>query len=61
MKSYRRAPSFLALTGFEQVRSIGAEVAGDHESAARVELVLPETGVCGVGSAYAEAGGGCCG
>lgn len=61
MKSYGRAPSFLALTGFEQVRSIVAEVAGDHESAARVELVLPETGVCGVGSAYAEDGGGCCG
>ena len=47
MKSYGRAPSFLAMTGFEQVRSIVAEVAGDHEAAARVELVLPDTGVCG--------------
>ncbi|WP_193610807.1 NAD(P)-binding domain-containing protein [Nocardioides lijunqiniae] len=47
MKSYGRAPSFLALTGFEQVRSIVAALAGDHEAAARVELVLPETGVCG--------------
>lgn len=47
MKSYGRAPSFLALTGFEQVRSIVAAIAGDHEAAARVELVLPETGVCG--------------
>lgn len=47
MKSYGRAPSFLAMTGFEQVRSVVAEIAGDHESAARVELVLPETGVCG--------------
>jgi hypothetical protein len=47
MKSYGRAPSFLALTGFEQVRSIVASIAGDHESAGRVELVLPESGVCG--------------
>ena len=47
MKSYGRAPSFLTLTGFEQTRSIVAAIAGDHEAAARVELVLPETGVCG--------------
>ncbi|MFI6211378.1 FAD-dependent oxidoreductase [Nocardia brasiliensis] len=47
MKSYGRAPTFLALTGYEQVRSIAAELAGDHESAARVELSLPDTGVCG--------------
>ncbi|WP_020594078.1 NAD(P)-binding domain-containing protein [Kiloniella laminariae] len=46
MKSYGRAPTFLTLTGYEQVRSIIAEIAGDHEAAARVELVLPETGVC---------------
>ncbi|RYP88071.1 flavoprotein [Nocardioides guangzhouensis] len=47
MKSYGRAPSFLTLTGFEQTRSIVAAIAGDREAAARVELVLPETGVCG--------------
>ena len=47
MKSYGRATSFLTLTGFEQVRSVVAEIAGDHEAAARVELTLPETGVCG--------------
>jgi cation diffusion facilitator CzcD-associated flavoprotein CzcO len=47
MKSYGRAPSFLTMTGFEQTRSIVAAIAGDHEAAARVELVLPETGVCG--------------
>ncbi len=47
MKSYGRAPSFLALTGYEQVRSVVAAIAGDRESAERVELVLPETGVCG--------------
>jgi hypothetical protein len=46
MKSYGRAPTFLMLTGYEQVRSITAELAGDHEAAERVELVLPETGVC---------------
>ncbi|MFE5209555.1 NAD(P)-binding domain-containing protein [Streptomyces sp. NPDC056600] len=46
-KSYGRAPTFLALTGYEQVRSVVAALAGDTESADRVELVLPETGVCG--------------
>jgi len=46
MKSYGRAPTFLILTGYEQVRSIAAEIAGDHKAARRVELVLPETGVC---------------
>ncbi|MFA6574228.1 MAG: NAD(P)-binding domain-containing protein [Nocardioides sp.] len=68
MKSYGRAPSFLALTGFEQTRSIVAAIAGDHEAAARVELTLPETGVCGGSGQFdgdpAEAavdGGGCCG
>jgi thioredoxin reductase len=63
MKSYGRAPSFLALTGFEQVRSVVAEIDGDHESAARVELTLPETGVCGGAGLFDEAeasGGGCC-
>jgi hypothetical protein len=34
------------LTGYEQVRSIVADIAGDREAAERVELVLPETGVC---------------
>jgi cation diffusion facilitator CzcD-associated flavoprotein CzcO len=57
-KSYGRAPTFLALTGYEQVRSIAAELAGDHESASRVELVLPTTGVCG-GTGVADSGG-CC-
>ena len=46
MKSYGRAPTFLLMTGYEQVRSVAAELAGDHEAAARVELVLPDTGVC---------------
>ncbi len=46
MKAYGRAPTFLMLTGYEQVRSITAELAGDHEAARRIELVLPATGVC---------------
>ncbi|YCM43350.1 NAD(P)-binding domain-containing protein [Verrucomicrobiaceae bacterium 227] len=46
MKSYGRAPTFLLATGYEQVRSVVAQIAGDCEAAARVELQLPETGVC---------------
>ncbi|GAA0267166.1 NAD(P)-binding domain-containing protein [Cryptosporangium japonicum] len=64
MKSYGRAPTFLAMTGYEQVRSVAAELAGDHEAAARVELVLPDTGVCGGSGAFddpAGSSGGCCG
>jgi hypothetical protein len=62
MKSYGRAPTFLMITGYEQVRSIAADIAGDKEAAARVELELPETGVCTRGGL--ESGsrpGGCCG
>lgn len=54
MKSYGRAPTFLMVTGYEQVRSIAADIAGDHAAAARVELALPETGVCSRGSVAAE-------
>ena len=46
MKSYGRAPTFLMLTGYEQVRSVVAELTGDLEAARRVELTLPATGVC---------------
>ncbi|WP_328785319.1 NAD(P)-binding domain-containing protein [Streptomyces canus] len=67
MKSYGRAPTFLAMTGYEQVRSIAAALAGDQEAAERVELTLPETGVCGGAGLFdapeaaqdAEVGG-CC-
>lgn len=63
MKSYGRAPTFLMATGHEQVRSIVAEIAGDHIAASRVELVLPETGVCsGPGPQVTKAAtAGCCG
>lgn len=57
MKSYGRAPTFLLMTGYEQVRSIAAWLAGDLEAAARVELELPETGVC---SGPPEAAVACC-
>ena len=46
MKSYGRAPTFLMLTGYEQARSVVSAIAGNWEAARRVELVLPETGVC---------------
>ena len=65
MKSYGRAPTFLAATGYEQVRSIAAALAGDHEAAERVELQLAETGVCGGAGLFDEpetdaSAGGCC-
>ncbi|MFF1648849.1 FAD-dependent oxidoreductase [Streptomyces sp. NPDC058240] len=74
MKSYGRAPTFLAMTGYEQVRSVTAAIAGDLESADRVELTLPETGVCGGAGLFDDQaadqaaapaadqadGGGCC-
>jgi thioredoxin reductase len=46
IKSYGRAPTFLMATGYEQVRSIAAHLAGDQVAADKVELVLPETGIC---------------
>jgi thioredoxin reductase len=46
IKSYGRAPTFLMATGYEQVRSVAAHLAGDEAAANDVRLVLPETGVC---------------
>jgi thioredoxin reductase len=68
MKSYGRAPTFLLLTGYEQVRSIVASIAGDTIAARKVELVLPETGVCNTNNQDASCGiipglksiGSCC-
>nr|WP_051442035.1 hypothetical protein [Arthrobacter sp. H14] len=66
MKSYGR-PTFLLATGYEQVRSVAAALAGDLAAAERVELGLPETGVCSTSlpeqSEVAEeaAGAACCG
>jgi len=53
MKSYGRAPTFLLATGYEQVRSITAWLAGDAAAAHTVELVLPATGVCSTDAAEA--------
>ena len=73
MKSYGRAPTFLLATGYEQVRSVVAALAGDREAADTVQLELPETGVCSsdIGTScdvpaavpaglVAETSGGCC-
>jgi hypothetical protein len=56
MKSYGRAPTFLLATGYEQVRSITAYLAGDVAAAQNVELVLPATGVCSTDASAAS----CC-
>lgn len=62
IKSYGRAPTFLMITGYEQVRSIAADIAGDKVAAEQVELDLPETGVCTRGGVEgAAASAGCCG
>jgi hypothetical protein len=60
-KSYGRAPTFLMATGYEQVRSVVAELAGDHAGARNVQLVLPETGVCSAVPQLAQPAIGCCG
>ncbi|UGY91636.1 FAD-dependent oxidoreductase [Streptomyces gobiensis] len=64
IKSYGRAPTFLLATGYEQVRSIAAALAGDRAAADAVELELPETGVCSTDLPLAEdsesEASGCC-
>lgn len=60
-KSYGRAPTFLMATGYEQVRSIVAYLTGDYESAEKVELDLPETGVCSVNVRPNKVEDSCCG
>jgi hypothetical protein len=65
MKSYGRAPTFLLLTGYEQVRSVVCALVGDDAGARDVQLVLPETGVCqtdlGGASGCGAGGEGSCG
>lgn len=65
-KSYGRAPTFLMATGYEQVRSVAAALAGDRAAADDVQLVLPGTGVCstdlgGSRDLPAPESAGCCG
>ena len=61
MKSYGRAPTFLLATGYEQVRSIAAALAGDTAAALAVELNLPATGVCSTDVAADGEETSCCG
>lgn len=63
MKSYGRAPTFLLATGYEQVRSITAWLAGDLAAALAVQLTLPATGVCSTAVACTTepAASACCG
>ena len=63
IKSYGRAPTFLMATGYEQVRSVAAHLAGDEAAANDVRLVLPETGVCttDIPGLTLDEGRGCCG
>jgi hypothetical protein len=70
VKSYGRAPTFLMLTGYEQVRSVVAALTGDLAAAREVRLELPGTGVCRTDGRPksvplalhpgAAAAGGCC-
>lgn len=61
IKSYGRAPTFLMLTGYEQVRSVAAALAGDLTAADDVRLSLPQTGVCSTARDIDVGSGGCCG
>jgi len=60
IKSYGRAPTFLMLTGYEQVRSVVAAIAGDMAAADDIHLVLPETGVCSTNLPAAGASSSSC-
>lgn len=59
-KSYGRAPTFLMATGYEQVRSVVAHLAGDTDAAERVELDLPQTGVCSSNLNFNQKEAQCC-
>ncbi|WNJ17474.1 FAD-dependent oxidoreductase [Pontibacter sp. G13] len=60
-KSYGRAPTFLMATGYEQVRSVVAHLAGDFKAAKQVRLSLPETGVCSSNLGFSKISASCCG
>jgi cation diffusion facilitator CzcD-associated flavoprotein CzcO len=48
MKSYGRAPTFLLATGYQQVRSVVAALAGDRAGAARRDRGAPAAAMCAV-------------
>jgi len=60
MKSYGRAPTFLMATGYEQIRSIVSYLVGDVEASKKVELELPETGVCTLDFSAINSNSSCC-
>jgi len=46
MKSYGRAPTFLLATGYQQVRSVVAALAGDHAGALHRDQGPPAAAMC---------------
>jgi hypothetical protein len=48
MKSYGRAPTFLLATGYQQVRSVVAALAGDHADAASRAQEPPAAAMCAI-------------
>jgi hypothetical protein len=56
MKSYGRAPTFLLATGYGQVRSVVAALAGDQAGAARRDLGPPAAAMCAANRALLAAG-----
>jgi hypothetical protein len=48
MKSYGRAPTFLLATGYQQVRSVVAALAGDRTAAAHRDTRPPAPAMCAV-------------
>jgi hypothetical protein len=57
MKSYGRAPTFLLATGYHQVRSVVAALAGDHTAAARRHQGPPAAALCATNRAVLAAQG----
>jgi Pyridine nucleotide-disulphide oxidoreductase len=58
MKSYGRAPTFLLATGYQQVRSVVAALAGDHTGAARRHQGPPAAALCATNRAVLAAAQG---
>jgi hypothetical protein len=56
MKSYGRAPTFLLATGYQQVRSVVAALAGDRADAARCDQGPPATAMCAINRRLLAAG-----
>jgi hypothetical protein len=48
MKSYGRAPTFLLATGYQQIRSVAAALAGDRAGATRRDQGPPAAAICAI-------------